>query len=402
VPPASAGGFLSAAETQSRGEKETGSFPAEGSSDSGQTSSAAHGSETNPLCLGIKSSSNSQLPRRANAVDEWETIEGGGLRAVGVGGGVTGFGASLIIIDDPVKSRAEAESQTYRDNVWDWFNDDLYTRLEPNGAIILIQTRWHESDLAGRLLKEMSDGGEYWDVVNLPAIAEDEKDALDRKPGEALCPDRYDEKALEKLRRKLGSYSFSALYQQRPTPLDGGIFKRDWLVNNVVESLPADVKLVRSYDLAVSMRTTADYTASILGGFDKMGNFYIADCMRKRMEFPEQRRFIVDCMRREPRAEHGIELALHGKALVQELRRLPGIRATALRGIRVDEDKVTRALAWANLAEEGKLKLVRGPYLQDFIEEVCAFPNGKYDDQVDAVSLAVKMTTERKFRHAGF
>ena len=111
--------------------------------------------------------------RPVNSVAEWETLEGGGLRAVGVGGGVTGYGAGLIVIDDPVKSRAEAESQTYRDNIWDWFNDDLYTRLEPNGAIILIQTRWHEDDLAGRLLREAKEeGGEQWEVVNLPALAE--------------------------------------------------------------------------------------------------------------------------------------------------------------------------------------------------------------------------------------
>jgi hypothetical protein len=112
--------------------------------------------------------------RPANSVSEWETREGGTFRAVGVGAGVTGFGAGLVVIDDPVKSRAEAESETYRDRVWEWFNDDLYTRLEPDGAIILIQTRWHEDDLAGRLLREQQDGGEQWTVINLPALAEED------------------------------------------------------------------------------------------------------------------------------------------------------------------------------------------------------------------------------------
>ncbi len=111
--------------------------------------------------------------RRLNTVAEWETGLGGGLRAVGVGGGITGFGANLAIIDDPVRSRSEAESRTYRDRAYEWFNDDLSTRLEPGGAIILIQTRWHEDDLAGRLLKEMHDGGEHWDVISLPALAEE-------------------------------------------------------------------------------------------------------------------------------------------------------------------------------------------------------------------------------------
>ena len=113
--------------------------------------------------------------RPANSVAEWETTQGGGLRAVGVGGGVTGYGASLIVIDDPVKSREQANSEVFREKIWDWFNDDLYTRLEPNGAIVLIQTRWHEDDLAGRLLKEMEDGGEQWEIVNLPALAETAK-----------------------------------------------------------------------------------------------------------------------------------------------------------------------------------------------------------------------------------
>jgi len=112
--------------------------------------------------------------RPANSVAEWETAVGGGLRAVGVGGGVTGFGAQLIVIDDPVKSRAQAESLTFRNKVWDWFNDDLYTRLEPNGSIILIQTRWHEDDLAGRLLREAEEEeGEKWEVIDLPALAEE-------------------------------------------------------------------------------------------------------------------------------------------------------------------------------------------------------------------------------------
>ncbi len=110
--------------------------------------------------------------RTINTVSQWETAAGGGVKAVGVGAGVTGFGAQLIIIDDPVKSRADAESETLREKVWDWYRNDLYTRLEPNGSIVLIQTRWHEDDLAGRLLNDMADGGDQWEVVNLPALAE--------------------------------------------------------------------------------------------------------------------------------------------------------------------------------------------------------------------------------------
>ncbi|MBP9665262.1 MAG: hypothetical protein KBD94_11620, partial [Pyrinomonadaceae bacterium] len=179
-------------------------------------------------------------PRFKNSEAEWETRTGGGLRAVGVGSGVTGFGANLIIVDDPVKSRAEAESIKYRERVWDWFNDDLYTRLEPNGQIILIQTRWHEDDLAGRLLADENSG--EWTVINLPAIAEEFKqefkqdgqdkqdemkelpcieaadhpvypvhpvnilrrDEIGRTVGDALWPARFNVQHLENTKEKIG------------------------------------------------------------------------------------------------------------------------------------------------------------------------------------------------------
>ena len=400
------------------------------------------------------------------SVEEWETSGGGGLRAVGVGGGITGFGANLVVVDDPIKSRAEAESETFRENVWDWFNDDLYTRLEPNAAIILIQTRWHEDDLAGRLLREMEDGGEEWEFVKLPALAEGDAetrgpgdaeseppasaggsfeeagttkqheitqeiketenprsaisdpqstdsqsaipnprsaDPLGRSEGEALCPARFDRKALLRIRAKLGSYGFSALYQQNPIPAGGGAFKREWF-RAVVDSVPAGLRWARGYDLAVSTRTSADYTASFRCAFDRAGNLYIADGFRKRIEYPEQRRYVVERMKEEKDTRHGVEAALHGQALVQDLRRDPSIRFRPLRAVRVDGDKLTRALAWANLAEEGKVILVRGPWIADFLEEVCRFTgrNDRHDDQVDAVSLAVRLLSEKDKRLYGF
>lgn len=370
--------------------------------------------------------------RPANSVSEWETAAGGGFRSVGVGGGVTGFGANLIVIDDPVKSRAEAESETYREKVWEWFNDDLYTRLEPNGAMILIQTRWHEDDLAGRLLKEQEHGGEHWDVISLPAIAVRDADtpvstdastsenfqneqpasglaataAADRStdwrsPGEALCPERFDLDTLERIRRKIGTYSFSALYQQSPTPSDGGTFKREWF-KRIVHHAPLGLKWKRGYDLAVSTKTSACYTASFRCAFDAAGDLYIDGGYRKRLEYPEQRRFVIERMKVETDTEHGIELALHGSALLQDLRRERGLRGHMLRGVKVETDKLTRALTWAPLAEEGKIVLVRGAWNKDFLDEISAFPFGRNDDQVDAVSLAVRMLTHKRFASRGF
>ena len=375
--------------------------------------------------------------RTINTSAQWETAVGGGVKAVGVGAGVTGFGAGLIVIDDPVKSREQAESETFRDKLWNWYNNDLYTRLEPNGAIILIQTRWHEDDLAGRLLREMENGGQEWNVINLPALAEtaelrtadcemriednelsplgrsdDElnadtqnpqsavrnpqsKDPLGRTFGEALWPERFPVGELADTQRQIGSYAFSALYQQRPTPAEGGIFKREWF-KRYVEKPPEGLNWKRGYDLAVSTKTQACYTASFRVAYDDDGNLYIADGFRKRVEFPDQKRYVLSRIKDEKSTEHGIERALHGQALLQELRKEARVRGIAFKGVTVSTDKVTRALKWAPLAEENKIILVRGHWNNEFIEEVCQFPAGHFDDQIDAVSLAVAM-----FEHKG-
>lgn len=341
------------------------------------------------------------LSKERKAAEEWETMVGGGVRAVGVGAGVTGFGAGLILIDDPVKSRAEAESAKHRERVWDWFNDDIYTRLEPGGTIILIQTRWHEDDLAGRLIKEMKEGGEQWKIISLPALAEpagdgeadENSEGYPREEGEPLCADRFDRAALLRIQKKLGSYSFAALYQQRPVPLDGGLFKRGWFAR-VIDKAPDGLQWARGYDLAVSTRTSADYTASFRCAFDADGNLIVADGFRGRMEFPDQRKFLIERMLAEKNTRHGIEKALHGQAFVQDLRRVAEVRHIPLRDVKVDGDKFTRALAWANLAEEGRVILVRGTWNDEFLDEVCRFPGGQHDDQVDAVSLSVKMLAE--------
>lgn len=338
------------------------------------------------------------LSTERKAVEEWETAIGGGFRAVGVGGGITGFGGDLIMIDDPVKNREEAESETYRDKVWEWFNDDLYTRLEPGGAIVLTMTRWHDDDLAGRLLKEMEEGGERWEVVSLPAIAED-GDPMKRRPGTALCPARYDETKLAEIQRKLGAYSFAALYQQRPTPREGGLFKREWFGRDqFIAKAPDGLRWCRGYDLAVSTKTSADYTASFRCAFTRTGDLIIDGGFRKKIEFPEQLRYVVKRMVDERNTRHGVEKALHGQALVQALRRIPAVRGIPLKEIRPDNDKFTRALGWAELAEAGKVYLVTAPWNNDFLDEVFAFSgNGDlHDDQVDAVSIAVNMLAKRR------
>ena len=170
--------------------------------------------------------------------------------------------------------------------------------------------------------------------------------------------------------------------------------KRAWFTKFVYKA-PDGLKWKRGYDLAVSTKTSACYTSSFRVAFDDAGNMYIADGFRRRIEFPDQRRFIVSCLLSEKDTEHGIEKALHGEAIIQEMRRDPAVRGTVLRGVTVTTDKLTRALKWAPLAEEGKVVLVRGPWNQAFLDEICSFPGGQFDDQVDAVSLAVAMFEDR-------
>jgi predicted phage terminase large subunit-like protein len=334
------------------------------------------------------------MSKDRKAVDEWETSDGGGVRAVGVGAGVTGFGADLVMIDDPVKSRSEAESKTRRDNTWDWYTDDIYTRLEPKGSVVLIQTRWHEDDLAGRLKKAAANDGDRWDIVSLPAIAE-EDDPLGRNVGKPLWAKRFDLKALERIRRQQGSYSFNSLYQQRPVAREGNAFKREWF-ETIVSRAPEGLSWARGYDLAVATHSKADYTASFRCAFDREGNLYIADGFRRRIEYPEQRRYVIERVASEDNTMHGIEKALHGQALVQDLRRETRLRGRGVQAIRIDSDKFTRALGWSALAEEGKVRLVQGTWIDDFVDEICSFPDGEHDDQVDAVSLAVSMLRRRK------
>ncbi len=367
--------------------------------------------------------------RPANSIQDWGTAAGGGLRAVGVGSGVTGYGADLVIIDDPVKNRAQAESETYRERVWDWYNNDIYTRLEADGAVILTQTRWHEDDLAGRLLKQMEEGGEVWEIIDLPALAEAQTGALAdgeiellrsqpsaaedraacgpvlmadwRRPGDALCPERFDAEKLAGIRSQIGTYPFSALYQQRPTPAEGAIFKREWF-RDIVDAAPKGLRWFRGYDLAISTRTTADYTASFRVAMDGNGILYIADGFRERIEYPEQRRYLIERIRSERDTIHGIEDSMHGKAIVQDIRREIRLMQHAFKLVPVSNDKVTRALTWSPRAEDGKVKLVRGGWIEALLTELASFPNAEHDDQADAIAIAVKMLAQTGDRKVVF
>jgi predicted phage terminase large subunit-like protein len=325
-----------------------------------------------------------EISKDRNAVEEWETEAGGGFRAVGVGGGVTGFGADLILIDDPVKSRDEAESKIFRDKCWDWFNDDLYTRLEPDASIILTMTRWHEDDLAGRLIREMEDGGEKWEIVKLPAIAE-ENDPMGRTIGDPLCPARYDLEALTRIKTK-GERSFQALYQQRPTPKEGLFFHVDKL--SIDDAVPVEGQKARAWDKAAT-EGGGDWTVGVRMHRADDGIFYIEDVVRGQWNTATRDRTIrqtAECDGMEIKQIGEQEPGSGGKESAENfIKLLSGFPVT---NVIATNAKEIRADPFSSQVNAGNVKLIRGAWNKSFIEELRAFPNGQHDDQVDAASMA--------------
>jgi predicted phage terminase large subunit-like protein len=330
---------------------------------------------------------------RATAAD-WETTAGGGVRAVGVGSGVTGTGANLIIIDDPVKSREEANSPAYRERVWDWYTDDLYTRREPGAAMLLIQTRWHKDDLAGRILA--SEDGPNWTVLSLPAEAEAD-DPLGRALGEPLWPERFDSGALAGIRTVLGSWSYAALYQQRPMPAEGGMFQRHWF--EVVAAVPFIAERVRYWDRA-STAGDGDYTAGALLARDG-GLFYVEDVVRGQWSSGERDRVILATAERDAEryGPAGVRIVgeqepgSSGKDAAAAFARL--LAGYPVHSEPVSRNKELRADPLVSQAEAGNVKVLRAAWNGAWFEELCSFPMGQHDDQVDATAGAFNRLTRR-------
>lgn len=336
-------------------------------------------------------------PDRNTAAD-WETPAGGGVRAVGVGGGVTGHGADLIILDDPIKSRAEAESATYREATWDWWRNDIRTRLEPGGCVVLTQTRWHMDDLAGRIVAADDEG--KWERLVFTAEAEP-GDPLGRAVGEPLCPDRFDAEALGELRRDLGEYAFSALFQQQPRPRSGGLFPFDaW---QLLDAPPVCSQLVRYWDTAGTEAKgpshDPDYTVGALLGRMSDGRLCVLDVVRFRKGINARDAEIERVAREDHRTYGGramqwieTEAGVAGEDRTRALTlRLAGV---PIRSERPTGNKVVRAEPFASQVQAGNVCLVRAPWNDAFRTELADFPSGVHDDQVDAASAACnKLTT---------
>ena len=345
----------------------------------------------------------------SSAVQRWALVgsdqDNPNVVATGIGGSLTGRGFEVVIIDDPVKNRQEAESPTYRWHLHEAYRGTIRTRLEPGGAIVIICTRWHEDDLPGWLLAQNKIGqGEAWEVLNLMALAEKD-DPLGRKEGEALWSRRFDRKSLLETKTALGSYDWESQYMGRPKPPEGGKIQRGWF--NVIEELPARFRSIdgappaerliwyRYYDLAVTAKETSNWTASSRVAFDQEGNLYIADMVRMKIETPDQLKLIKATMLSEKSlgVRHGIEKSLHGAAFVQMLLRDPDLHGIVFEGVDVHKDKLTRSLPWIARAEASKVYLIAGPWVNGFLDECANFTgrDDKEDDQIDTISGGVAM-----------
>ena len=359
------------------------------------------------------------------AADAWETTEGGGMITAGIGGAINGEGANLLLVDDYCKNAKQAQSKPWRDSVQDFWDSTAETRMEPGASCVIVATRWHEDDLIGRLvagdeeedlleLEQLVEGEglsseqihraiDRWEEVVFPAVAE-ENDPLGRAPGEALWPERWPLWRLDRKRRAKGPWVWAALYQQRPSPAEGGFFRSEWLkyyqrsgdLIRYRHAATGDARAIRlasltkfvTVDLAASLREAADYTVVATFGVSPDGTLFVLNVERAKVEGPGMIPLIEAQLDRWGASTAWIESAGFQLHLIQTARR----RGLAVRELKADSNKLARALPATAEFEAGALLLpAQADWLDDFIAELLAFPGGAHDDQVDAIAYAVQV-----------
>lgn len=318
---------------------------------------------------------NVSLAPDSQAANRMNTNHAGAYVAAGVGTAVTGRGAHIALIDDPFKDREEADSERRRDVVWDWYRSTLFTRLMPGGAVVVILTRWHEDDLAGRLLEQEGDknGGGQWDVLSMPAINEQ---------GQALWPEWYDIEALNRIKATIGPREWSALYQQRPQPDEGTFFKREWFRTS--GPLPQGMRFYGTSDYAVT-DGGGDFTVHRVWGIDSAGDIHRVAGWRGQTASDEWIERKLDLVAKwKPLCWFG-EGGVIQKAIEPMLRRRMRERNVhcRLEWLPSVADKPTRARSFQAMAATGRVYFEPGADISEFL----VFPAGKNDDDVDTASL---------------
>lgn len=330
------------------------------------------------------------------AVSDFMTTAGGGRMATSVGGVLTGRGANLIIIDDPLKPE-DALSEPKRQDVNNWFDSTLLSRLndKATGCIIVIMQRLHQDDLVGHILTQ-----DDWTVVSFPAIAETDEQvtfetifgprSFRRVSGEALHPARESATRLRVTQEQIGTYNFSSQYQQNPIPVGGAIVKTHWLMT--YEAIPAEENIkyrLMSCDTAVKTKDINDYSVITFWVVDKQDRYYLVDVIRKKLEYPDLKRTIVEAAARFRPNKILIEDKSSGSSLIQELKR-EGMSKVLPYVPPAGQDKIMRLHTLTHLFEAGKVFLpAQAPWLHDYRLELLGFPGSKNDDQVDSTTQAL-------------
>jgi len=360
------------------------------------------------------------IPKNHQAVTRWHLaldgkLTGGGHLAAGVGGPLTGRGAHVGLIDDPIKNAEEADSETIRNSIFNWYSSTFYTRLAPGGGILVVQTRWHDDDLSGRLIHRMQEAekefeetrvwpedAEQWDVISYPMIAtEDEKY---RRRGDALHPERFDIKAALRIKRALEPRHWSALYQQNPVAEEGAYFTKEMMRVYQTKHRPplAQLDIYCAGDLAISTRETADWTVFVVAGLDKDDNLWILDVRRARMDTDQIVDTIFDIHKTWQPLRFGIEkekvLQAIGSTIDKRIVR-EKTYALIIEPLDPNRDKRTRARPLQGRMKQGKVLVpAEALWLEQWTNEFLRFDAGVHDDCVDAMAWLAQMLKDVSFR----
>lgn len=338
------------------------------------------------------------LAEDSQAANKFSTSAGGAYFGVGIGGSATGRGAHLLLIDDPIKDRAEAESELMRQRAKDWYTSVAYTRLMPNGAIIVIQTRWHEDDLAGWLIKEHSHEG--WEVMNLPAILHEDTNPT------ALWPESYPLERLLQIKATLPPRDWEALYMQRPRAGTGADFKRGWL-NYYTSVNPAAMTKLMLVDPASGKRVNNDYTTIWIVGLGEDQNYYILDCVRDRLNLTERAEAVFRLHRKWKPFQ--VRYERYGmQSDIEHIKSQMDVKSyrfaiTEVGGIVAKPDRIKRLVP---LFQGGRVWMPHELNYTDstgktlnlinhFVEEeFLSFPVGRFDDMLDSLSRVAEPTLD--------
>lgn len=325
------------------------------------------------------------LKRTADYFEVWP--DKGYMNSAGIGTGITGKGCHVLIVDDSVKDREEADSETIREKVFGWYTSTARTRVADGGGVIVMQTTWHIDDLGGRLLRYSAEGrGEKFVEFKYPAIATE--DETYRNEGEPLFPERFSLKSLEQIKLAVGAKDWASLYQQSPIPDGGGMFKENWI--QYYDELPDHFdKIVMSFDMTFKDTKTSDYVCGQVWIQEK-GSFYLVDQIRGRYDFVTTLRKFVEFTRKHDYCVRKlIEDKANGTAVINTLKS----RMSGIIPIVPHESKEARASAVTTLWEAHNVFLPNPDKYQwvgrEFVPELLVFPGGKHDDQVDCMTQAL-------------